>query len=163
GGADCQLGGAAAEDGFRPGADLFGLGRAAPQPDLHFIPIDTCPLSHRRYLPRAFCNCCPSELSPATADSRWVVAEAVCWAAWRMSFIPCVTWSRPICCWPVEAMICWKAWMLPRVLSAISRMTRSLVSACSLPPSARLTASSVSITELLIPFWMPVRMVCTWA
>ena len=37
-------------------------------------------------------------------------------------------------------------------------MVCSVTSACCLPVSTRLTASSVSITELLIPFWMSPRM-----
>ena len=88
----------------------------------------------------------------ATAFSSCTVPAAVCDAAWRMSCMPCVTCSKPICCWLVAPMICWKACTLSCVVSAMRRMVCSVTSACCLPASARLTASSVSMTELLMPF-----------
>src|SRR4051794_36629322 len=56
-------------------------------------------VAHSRYLPAASWSCRLRALTLTTAASSWDVAEAVWVAAWRMSFMPCVTWSSPICCW----------------------------------------------------------------
>src|SRR4051812_43926884 len=105
-----------------------------------------------RYLPVTVRSCSLSAVRLATAFSSCAVPTAVCSTACRMSCMPRVTWANPICCCPVAPMICWNACTLSSVVSVISRIVRSVTSACALPDSTRLTASSVSMTELLIPF-----------
>ena len=51
-----------------------------------------------------------------------------------------------------------EAWMLELRLSAMCWMVRSTTSDCFLPASTRFTTSSVSMTDVLMPFWMSPRM-----
>ena len=86
----------------------------------------------------------------------WAPA-AVCWLACRMFWSAPITCSMPSCCWLVEATICWKVWTLSWIWPEMPVMVCCVMSVRSLPAVTRFTASSVSMTDELMPRWMSPR------
>ena len=82
-----------------------------------------------RYPSVAVPSCAPRSVRTAAAFSVARVLVAACSLPRLRSFMACMTFSNPICCWLVPATICWKACTLWSMLAAILRIAEAARSA----------------------------------